>query len=109
MQYRCPELDAPCLPPKKAPSNCGVFCLRPPQIHTRTKGEPATPGMRCGGRFRRAISGLWVYFFFPLALAATLAFGAGLGRWTLTLSRSCSRFRSTIPFFQDWETLKPIR
>ena len=93
----------------------------PPKSTPRTKGEPATPVMRCGGRNKRrrarpggsfgevARHAPGFYFFFPLALAATLAFGAGLGRWTLTLSLSCSLFRSTIPFFQDWETLKPIR
>ena len=92
-----------------------------PQTHPGQRESPPHPecdvagGIRGGASDRAGSFGEAVrhapgfYFFVPLALAATLGFGAGLGRWTLTLSRSCSLLRITIPFFQDWETLNPIR
>ena len=73
----------------------------PPKSTPGQRGSPPHPECDVAGGFAGAVSGLWVYFFFPLALGAALGFAAGLGRWTLTLSRSCSIFRSTIPFFQD--------
>lgn len=73
----------------------------PPKSTPRTKGEPATSVMRCGGPFAGGVTGLLVYFFFPLALATALAFGTSLGAGTLPFG--------FIDSFQLLETLKPIR
>jgi len=59
------------------------------------------PHQKCSvaGAFSDSLSGLLVYFFFPLATA--LAFGTSLGAETLLFG--------FIPSFQLLETLKPIR